>query len=40
MLIFFQDAKNEYLEKKQRGELTAQKVDFLTQNILRPVRRV
>ncbi|TKS73397.1 von Willebrand factor [Collichthys lucidus] len=36
-LMFFQDAKKEYLEKKERGELAAQKVDFLKQNILRPV---
>ncbi|XP_013858971.1 cilia- and flagella-associated protein 161 [Austrofundulus limnaeus] len=27
----------EYLEKKERGELTAQKVDLLKQNILKPV---
>ncbi|XP_071356263.1 cilia- and flagella-associated protein 161 isoform X2 [Trachinotus anak] len=32
-----EDAKKEYLEKKKRGELAAQKVDFLKQNILRPV---
>ncbi|TMS05561.1 Cilia- and flagella-associated protein 161 [Larimichthys crocea] len=32
-----EDAKKEYLEKKERGELAAQKVDFLKQNILRPV---
>ncbi|XP_070763098.1 cilia- and flagella-associated protein 161 [Enoplosus armatus] len=32
-----EDAKKEYLEKKERGELAAQKVDFLNQNILRPV---
>lgn len=38
MLMFFQDAKKEYLEKKERGELAAQKVDFLKQNILRPVK--
>ncbi|KAG8012624.1 High affinity choline transporter 1 [Nibea albiflora] len=35
--IFSKDAKKEYLEKKERGELAAQKVDFLKQNILRPV---
>ncbi|XP_044212686.1 cilia- and flagella-associated protein 161 isoform X1 [Thunnus albacares] len=32
-----EDAMKEYLEKKQRGELATQKVDFLKQNILRPV---
>ncbi|XP_044050187.1 cilia- and flagella-associated protein 161 [Siniperca chuatsi] len=32
-----EDAKKEYLEKKERGELAAQRVDFLKQNILRPV---
>ncbi|XP_054476720.1 cilia- and flagella-associated protein 161 [Anoplopoma fimbria] len=32
-----EDAKKEYLEKKERGELFAQKVDFLKQNILSPV---
>ncbi|XP_022610406.1 cilia- and flagella-associated protein 161 [Seriola dumerili] len=32
-----EDAKKEYLEKKKRGDLVAQKVDFLKQNILRPV---
>ncbi|XP_041794173.1 cilia- and flagella-associated protein 161 [Chelmon rostratus] len=32
-----EDAMKEYLEKKESGELTAQKVDFLKQNILRPV---
>ncbi|XP_029290159.1 cilia- and flagella-associated protein 161 [Cottoperca gobio] len=32
-----EDAKKEYLEKKERGELAAQKVDFLKQNILKPV---
>ncbi|KAI3371372.1 hypothetical protein L3Q82_023961, partial [Scortum barcoo] len=37
MLMFFKDAKKEYLEKKERGELLAQKVDFLKQNMLRPV---
>uniref|UniRef100_A0A3Q3LVG8 Cilia and flagella associated protein 161 n=1 Tax=Mastacembelus armatus TaxID=205130 RepID=A0A3Q3LVG8_9TELE len=36
-LCLEEDAKKEYLEKKARGELTAQKVDFLKQNILRPV---
>ncbi|XP_029010541.1 cilia- and flagella-associated protein 161 [Betta splendens] len=33
-----EEAKKEYLEKKERGELTAQKVDFLKLNILRPVK--
>lgn len=28
----------EYLEKKEKGELAAQKVDFLKHNILRPVK--
>lgn len=37
LLMFFQDAKKEYLEKKERGELAAQKVDFLRQNILQSV---
>ncbi|XP_056273525.1 cilia- and flagella-associated protein 161 [Pseudoliparis swirei] len=32
-----EDAKKDYLEKKEKGELVAQKVDFLKQNILRPV---
>ncbi|XP_076590275.1 cilia- and flagella-associated protein 161 isoform X2 [Chaetodon auriga] len=32
-----EDAKKEYLEKKEKGELTTQRVDFLKQNILRPV---
>ncbi|XP_035497245.1 cilia- and flagella-associated protein 161 isoform X2 [Scophthalmus maximus] len=32
-----EDAKKEYLEKKERGELTAQKVDLLKRKILRPV---
>ncbi|XP_029378304.1 cilia- and flagella-associated protein 161 [Echeneis naucrates] len=32
-----EDKKKEYLEKKKRGELTVQKVDFLKENILRPV---
>ncbi|XP_070687515.1 cilia- and flagella-associated protein 161 [Pempheris klunzingeri] len=32
-----EDAKKEYLEKKERGELAAQKIDFLKKNILRPV---
>ncbi|XP_059191297.1 cilia- and flagella-associated protein 161 [Centropristis striata] len=36
-LCLEEDAKKEYLEKKARGELAAQKVDFLKQNILRPV---
>lgn len=36
--MFFQDAKKEYLEKKERGELAAQKVDFLKLNMLRPVK--
>lgn len=36
----FQDAKKEYLEKKERGELASQKVDFLKQNILEPVKWV
>ncbi|XP_051238429.1 cilia- and flagella-associated protein 161 [Dicentrarchus labrax] len=33
----YEDAKKEYLEKKERGELAGQKVDFLKQHILRPV---
>uniref|UniRef100_A0A3Q3J418 Cilia- and flagella-associated protein 161 n=2 Tax=Monopterus albus TaxID=43700 RepID=A0A3Q3J418_MONAL len=33
-----EDAIKEYLEKKERGELAAQKVDFLKQNILSPVK--
>lgn len=38
MFIFFpQDAKNEFFEKMKRGELGAQRLDFLKQNILRPV---
>ncbi|XP_049929900.1 cilia- and flagella-associated protein 161 [Epinephelus moara] len=36
-LYLEEDKKKEYLEKKERGELSAQKVDFLKQNILRPV---
>ncbi|KAK1887623.1 Cilia- and flagella-associated protein 161 [Dissostichus eleginoides] len=32
-----EDAKREHLEKKERGELAAQKVDFLKQHILSPV---
>ncbi|XP_069018874.1 cilia- and flagella-associated protein 161 isoform X2 [Embiotoca jacksoni] len=36
-LCLEEDAKEEYLEKKERGELAAQKVDFLKENILRPV---
>ncbi|XP_030282572.1 cilia- and flagella-associated protein 161 isoform X2 [Sparus aurata] len=32
-----EDAKKEFLEKKERGELAAQKVDFLKQNMLSPV---
>ncbi|XP_042352533.1 cilia- and flagella-associated protein 161 [Plectropomus leopardus] len=32
-----EDLKKVYLEKTERGELTAQRVDFLKQNILRPV---
>lgn len=32
-----EDAMKEYLEKKERGELAAQKVDFLKENILRTV---
>uniref|UniRef100_A0A3P8T9G8 Cilia and flagella associated protein 161 n=1 Tax=Amphiprion percula TaxID=161767 RepID=A0A3P8T9G8_AMPPE len=32
-----EDAVKEYLEKKEKGELATQKVDFLTENILRPV---
>ncbi|XP_072241312.1 cilia- and flagella-associated protein 161 [Leuresthes tenuis] len=32
-----EDAMKEYLEKKERGELAAQKVDLLKQNILKPV---
>lgn len=38
MLVFLQDAKKEFLEKKERGELAAQKVDFLKQNMLSPVK--
>ncbi|KAF3688861.1 Cilia- and flagella-associated protein 161 [Channa argus] len=37
-LFLYEDAKKEFLEKKQRGELTSQKVDFLKENILRPVK--
>lgn len=36
-LLITQDAMKEYLEKKERGELAAQKVDFLKENILRTV---
>ncbi|XP_008281731.1 cilia- and flagella-associated protein 161 [Stegastes partitus] len=32
-----EDAVKEHLEKKERGELVTQKVDFLIQNMLRPV---
>ncbi|XP_061577901.1 cilia- and flagella-associated protein 161 [Cololabis saira] len=32
-----EDAKKEYLRKKERGELPVQKVDFLKQNMLQPV---
>ncbi|KAK5867459.1 hypothetical protein PBY51_011951 [Eleginops maclovinus] len=32
-----EDAKKEYQEKKDRGDHTAQKVDFLKQHILRPL---
>uniref|UniRef100_A0AAV2LC50 Cilia- and flagella-associated protein 161 n=1 Tax=Knipowitschia caucasica TaxID=637954 RepID=A0AAV2LC50_KNICA len=32
-----EDTLKEYLEKKERGELTTQKMDFLRQNILKPV---
>ncbi|XP_045894523.1 cilia- and flagella-associated protein 161 [Micropterus dolomieu] len=32
-----EDVKKEHMEKKEKGELVAQKVDFLKQNILRPV---
>ncbi|XP_040018419.2 cilia- and flagella-associated protein 161 [Gasterosteus aculeatus] len=35
--LFEEDGKNDYLEKKRRGELVTQKVDFLKTNILRPV---
>ncbi|XP_026220552.1 cilia- and flagella-associated protein 161 [Anabas testudineus] len=37
-LCLEEDAKQEYMEKKKRGELTAQRVDFLKENILRPVK--
>uniref|UniRef100_A0A8C5DTH7 Cilia- and flagella-associated protein 161 n=1 Tax=Gouania willdenowi TaxID=441366 RepID=A0A8C5DTH7_GOUWI len=37
MCVSFQDAMKEYLEKKERGELCAQRVDLLKQNILEPV---
>ncbi|KAM7396665.1 hypothetical protein PAMP_019690 [Pampus punctatissimus] len=37
ILMCVQDAMKEYLERKERGELAAQKVDFLKHNILRPV---
>ncbi|KAI4786112.1 hypothetical protein KUCAC02_037339 [Chaenocephalus aceratus] len=32
-----EDTKREHLEKKERGELAAQKVDFLKQHMLSPV---
>nr|XP_046250816.1 cilia- and flagella-associated protein 161 [Scatophagus argus] len=37
-LCLQEDAKKEYLEKKERGELAAQRVDFLKENIFRPVK--
>lgn len=37
MALFFQDAMNDYFEKKKKGELLVQKLDFLKQNILQPV---
>lgn len=39
VMMFLQDVKKEYMEKKEKGELAAQKVDFLKQNILRPVKK-
>ncbi|KAM9854764.1 cilia- and flagella-associated protein 161 [Aulostomus maculatus] len=32
-----EDALKDYMEKKEKGELAAQKIDFLKENILRPV---
>ncbi|KAK2842225.1 hypothetical protein Q5P01_012425 [Channa striata] len=37
-LYLEESLRKEYLEKRERGELTAQKVDFLKQNILRQVK--
>lgn len=34
---FLQKAMKDYQEKKVRGELISQRVDFLKQNILSPV---
>ena len=33
----FQESKKAYLDKRERGELFAQKIDFLKQNMLGPV---
>lgn len=35
--VFLQDLKRKYMEKRERGELTIQKIDYLKYNILRPV---
>ncbi|KAM4733793.1 cilia- and flagella-associated protein 161 isoform 2-T2 [Anableps anableps] len=36
-LLFAENAMQEYFEKKERGELLVQKVDFLKRNILEPL---
>lgn len=38
--FFLQDEVKEHLEKKERGELAGQKMDFLKENILKPVKWV
>lgn len=35
--VFMQDLKRKYMEKREKGELTIQKIDYLKYNILRPV---
>lgn len=37
LFFFLQEAMKDYQEKKVRGELISQRVDFLKQNILSPV---
>lgn len=39
-VVFWQVAMKDYQEKKMRGELISQKVDFLKQNILSPVNQL
>lgn len=38
LFFFLQDEVKEHLEKKERGELASQKMDFLKENILKPVK--